>query len=116
MESTTDLAAILLDEPVKGVSPEFRLPDSEVQIKEQLTAVGYGLTKLEGGEIERRYQGQNVVTGIYVSNLQDSGDGAEGLATARTRREAAGLSASSAVARRTARTRCSRASTHTSIG
>jgi hypothetical protein len=75
VESTTDLAAILLDEPVKGVSPEVRLPASEVQIKEQLTAVGYGLTKLEDGEIERRYQGQNTVTGVYMSNLQDSADG-----------------------------------------
>lgn len=75
VESTTDLAAILLDEPVKGVNTEVRLPESEVQIKDQLTAVGYGLTKLEGGEIERRYQGQNTVTGVYVSNLQDSADG-----------------------------------------
>ena len=30
---------------------------------------------MEGGEIERRYQGQNSVTGVYVSNLQDSADG-----------------------------------------
>lgn len=75
VDSTTDLAAILLDEPMVGVNPDVRLPDSEVQIKELLTAVGYGLTKLEGGEIERRYQGQNTVTGVYMSNLQDSDDG-----------------------------------------
>jgi hypothetical protein len=75
VDSTTDLAAILLDQPVQGVSPDFRLPDSEVQIKDLLTAVGYGLTKLEDGEIERRYQGQNTVTGVYMSNLQDNDDG-----------------------------------------
>lgn len=75
VESTTDLAAILLDEPMQGVSPDVRLPDTEVQIKELFTAVGYGLTKLENGEIERRYQGQNTVTGVYMSNLQDSADG-----------------------------------------
>jgi Trypsin len=54
-----------------------------------------------------------------TSQAADSADGAkraEGLATARTRREAVGLSASSAEARRMARTPCSRASTHTSIG
>jgi secreted trypsin-like serine protease len=75
VESTTDLAAILLDAPMKGVPLNVRLPDSEVQIKELFTAVGYGLTKLESGEIERRYQGQNTVTGVYMSNLQDSDDG-----------------------------------------
>jgi hypothetical protein len=79
-ESTTDLAAIILDAPegdgdrVATPVGRFRMPEGEVQLKESIIIVGYGLDRVENGGVGKRLWGANRVTGVYVSNLRDSAD------------------------------------------
>lgn len=80
VDSTTDLAAIVLDEPEGGGSRVgipvggFKMPEGEVQLKEPIIIVGYGLDSIENGRIEKRLWGTNRVTGVFVSNLKDPAD------------------------------------------
>lgn len=79
-DSTTDLAAIVLDEPAGDGNRAdlpvggFKMPEGEVQLKESIIIVGYGLDDVENGKIGRRLWGSNRVTGVFVSNLKDPAD------------------------------------------
>jgi trypsin len=62
-----DLAVVLLEQPVKGVKVDFRLPKAEVSLDESLIMVGYGDTRHQGQDGGRRRFGRNVVTDIQLS-------------------------------------------------
>jgi hypothetical protein len=62
-----DLAVVRLEQPVKGVKNDFRLPKTEVAIDESPVVVGYGDTRHEGQDGGRRRYGRNVVTDIQLS-------------------------------------------------
>lgn len=62
VSSRADLAAILLDEPVKTRLPYASLPDVESQAHETLVMVGYGHDKRLGGLYGMRYFRRNEVT------------------------------------------------------
>jgi hypothetical protein len=76
LESTSDLAVIFLEEPIRNVPLGFELADRDPRIRDFLTVVGYGLSELgAGGGAERRLFGKNEVTGIALSNISDKDDG-----------------------------------------
>jgi hypothetical protein len=62
-----DLAVVLLEQPVKGVKIDIRLPKAEVALDESLIMVGYGGTEHGGKDGGRRRFGRNVVTDIQLS-------------------------------------------------
>ena len=72
--STSDLAVILLEAPVKQVALGFKLADTEVQIDDEVVVVGYGFTGPPDNQIGRRYFGGNSVTQKGRSNLNDKSD------------------------------------------
>jgi hypothetical protein len=74
IDSTTDLAAIILDQPMEGIRPDVELPSEEVRIKDALITAGFGYNRLPNGSLGRRYVGSNTVTGIYLSRLSEGDD------------------------------------------
>lgn len=62
-----DLAVVLLEQPVKGLKIEFRMPKTEVTLDESLIMVGYGDTRHGENDGGRRRYGRNVVTDIQLS-------------------------------------------------
>jgi hypothetical protein len=76
LESTSDLAVIFLEEPIRNVPLGFELADRDPRIRDLLTVVGYGLSGPgTGGSAGRRLFGRNEVTGIALSNISDKDDG-----------------------------------------
>lgn len=74
IESTSDLAVILLEQPMEKVALGFELTSSEVEIDEELVAVGYGYTDSKRARAGMRFFGRNTVTGKGRSNLSDKRD------------------------------------------
>ncbi len=74
MSSTSDLAVILLAQPMEGVAPVFQLTESEVEIDDELVAVGYGYIDLQRQKAGKRFFGRNTVTQKARSNLTDKND------------------------------------------
>jgi hypothetical protein len=62
-----DLAVVRLEQPVKGLRIDFRMPKTEVAIDESLVMVGYGDTQRGENDGGRRRFGRNIVTDIQLS-------------------------------------------------
>jgi secreted trypsin-like serine protease len=74
MGQTTDLAVILLDEPMERVPLGFQLASSAVEIDDELAVVGFGRTEMEKESQGRRFFGRNTVTQKSRSNLTNLKD------------------------------------------
>jgi hypothetical protein len=63
-----DLAVVGLEKPIKGLKIDFKLPEQEVSIDEQLTVVGLGAAQYGGKGDGVRRVGYNSVTDIVLSS------------------------------------------------
>jgi hypothetical protein len=66
--NVADLAVVRLERPVAGLKIDFRFPEQEVSIDEQLTLVGFGETRYNGKDEGTRRVGRNSVTDIVLSS------------------------------------------------
>ncbi len=70
-ENVSDLAVIFLDRPLPDVLPDSQLTDQEAELKSEYVVVGYGLTRLKGETIGKRFYGRNTVTATALSSLKE---------------------------------------------
>jgi hypothetical protein len=69
-ENVSDLAIVFLEKPLPDVVPDSQLTDQEAGLKSDFVVVGYGLTKLNGKSIGKRFFGRNTVTATALSSLK----------------------------------------------
>ncbi len=70
--STSDLAVILLEAPLKDIDISFELATADIQLNDEVTVIGYGFAGSIGSG--KRFFGKNIVTQKGLTNLDDRND------------------------------------------